>query len=65
MAEGETARLPLMATLPIPWSMVTVVAPVTLQFSVATSPGDRLVGLALNELIVGEPPAPPKLPAGR
>jgi hypothetical protein len=53
-----------MATLPMPWSMVTDVAPVTLQFKLATSPAEMLEGLAPNELIVGDPPTPPKVPAG-
>jgi len=65
LAAGDTALVPLTATLPMPWSMVTVVAPVTLQLSVATSPGLMLVGLALNEVTVGAAPPVNELPAGR
>jgi hypothetical protein len=41
------------ATLPIPWSILTVVAPVTVQLSVDDSPAEMLAGLASKELIAG------------
>jgi len=53
VAPGITALLPLKATLPIPWSILIFVAPVTLQLSVEDSPVTMLAGLALNELMTG------------
>jgi hypothetical protein len=53
VALGITALLPDKATLPIPWSILTVVAPVTLQLSVEDSPAAMLGGLALKEFISG------------
>jgi hypothetical protein len=53
VALGTTALLPAKATLPIPWSMLAVVAPATLQLRVEDSPAVILAGLALNELMTG------------
>jgi hypothetical protein len=53
VALGITALLPVKATLPIPWSMLTVLAPETLQLSVEDSPAEMLSGLASKELIAG------------
>jgi len=53
VAPGITALLPVKATLPIPWSMLAVVAPATLQLSVEDAPAVILAGLALNELMTG------------
>ena len=50
---GDTNCIPLLGTSPVPWSMVTVVASVTLQDNVADSPKLILVGLALNPAITG------------
>ncbi|MBA7582403.1 hypothetical protein ES708_24331 [subsurface metagenome] len=50
---GDTDCVPLLSTSPIPWSMVTVVAPVTLQDKVADSPDMISVGLALNSVMTG------------
>jgi hypothetical protein len=59
---GDTEVEPDRATLPIPWSMVIVVASVTIQFKVALSPSVRIKGLPENELIIGlmgvTPPQP-------
>ena len=64
LADGATALEPLIATLPIPLSMVTLVAPVTLQFSVELPPGEMEAGLAPNALITGCCPVPGKTPVG-
>jgi hypothetical protein len=53
VAAGITTLLPAKATLPIPWSMLIVVAPVTLQLSVEDAPAEILAGLAPNELMTG------------
>ena len=50
---GVTALVPLTATLPMPLSMLTLVAPFMLQLRVELSPGCIVGGLALNELITG------------
>ena len=50
---GETNCVPPVDTSPISWSMVTVVAPVTLQRKVADSPDMISVGLALNSVMTG------------
>ena len=50
VATGVTTLVPVKATLPTPWSMLTEVAPVTLQLSVEDSPAAMDGGLALNEL---------------
>ena len=53
---GATALGPVRATLPIPWSMLTAVAPVTVQLSVEDSPAEIFDGLALKELMTGSLP---------
>jgi hypothetical protein len=53
VADGTTARVPLTATFPIPLSRLTLLAPVTVQLSVALPPGSMLAGLASNEVITG------------
>jgi hypothetical protein len=51
---GITTLLPLSATLPMPWSILTVVAPETLQLSVDDSPAEIVGGLAPNEFIAAD-----------
>jgi len=51
---GITILLPDRATLPIPWSILTVDAPVTVQLRVEDSPAEMVGGLAPNELIVAD-----------
>ena len=51
VAEGITTLLPVKATLPIPWSILTVLAPETDQLSVEDSPAAMFGGLAPNEFI--------------
>ncbi len=53
LVEGTTALVPLTATFPIPLSMLTLVAPVTLQVRVAALPAEILAGSALKEFITG------------
>ena len=53
MVIGFTAIVPDKITVPTPWSMVTLVASVTLQLKVALSPAVMVVGLAEKELIMG------------
>jgi len=53
VAAGETALDPVKATLPIAWSMLTDVAPDTVQLSVDDSPAEILAGLALKDSIAG------------
>jgi hypothetical protein len=53
VALGITTLLPDKATLPMPWSMLTAVAPTTLQLSVEESPLAMLGGLAPNEFMIG------------
>jgi len=50
---GDTVQVPDRATLPISGSIVTAVAPETLQLNVELSPGRMLVGSAVKELITG------------
>jgi hypothetical protein len=54
VAVGETVALPAGIALPIPWSMLTSVAPDTLHSIVAVLPGVMFEGLALNESMVGK-----------
>jgi hypothetical protein len=53
--EGETEVEPERATLPIPGSIATVSALVTVQVMVVDSPEVRLLGLAANWAITGFP----------
>jgi hypothetical protein len=53
VALGITALLPVKATLPIPWSILTVVAPDTFQVSVEDPPAEMLGGLASKEFMTG------------
>jgi len=48
---GITARLPVKATFPIPWSILTILAPETLQLSVEDWPAEIVSGFAVNESI--------------
>jgi hypothetical protein len=50
---GLTVWLPDAETLPMPWSMLTVVAPVVLQVRVAELPVVMLTGLAVKDPIEG------------
>jgi hypothetical protein len=50
---GLTAVVPDKATVPIPLSMVTLVASVTLQLKVELSPTVMVDGSAEKELIIG------------
>jgi hypothetical protein len=59
---GITALLPVNATLPIPWSMLIFVAPVTLQLSVEDAPAEILAGLAPKELMTGCAPVDMLIP---
>jgi len=65
VAPGVTELVPeLTATEPIPWSMVTLVALLTVQLKVELPPGSITFGVAVKELIVGPegmgPPQPNK-----
>jgi len=66
---GETALDPVKATLPMPWSIVTVVALVTVQLRVDVCPPEMLAGLALNDWTTGCRPGsvivPPVQPASK
>jgi hypothetical protein len=53
VAAGATALVPVKATLPIPWSILTMVAPETLQLRFDVSPTEILDGEALKETIDG------------
>ncbi len=50
---GETTRVPFRATLPIPWSMVTLVALAVLHSKVDVLPLVILPGVAENEMMTG------------
>jgi hypothetical protein len=50
---GLTVWLPDAETLPMPWSMLTVVAPVVLQERVEELPVVMLTGLAVKDPIEG------------
>jgi hypothetical protein len=52
VAVGET-DFEVPVTVPTPWSIVSEVAPVTLQLSVELCPEVILAGFALKELITG------------
>jgi hypothetical protein len=54
VAPGITTLVPVKATLPIPWSILTVVAPVTFQLRVEDSPGAMVAGLEPKELIAAD-----------
>ena len=54
VADGITTLLPDKATLPIPWSILTVDAPVTVQLSVEDPPDEMVGGLAPKELIAAD-----------
>jgi len=54
VADGITTLLPAKATLPIPWSMLAVLAPETDQLSVEDSPAAMLGGLAPKEFIAAD-----------
>jgi hypothetical protein len=51
---GVTILDPVKATLPIPWSMLTAVAPETFHVSVEEAPAEMPGGLASKELITGK-----------
>ena len=56
---GLTLVVPLAdVDVKLPGVMATLVAPVVVQLSVLLDPELMLVGLAVNELIVGTPPPP-------
>ena len=50
---GVIDRLPDSATVPIPWSILTVLALVTSHRRVAELPAARLDGVALNVVMAG------------
>jgi hypothetical protein len=54
VALGITALLPLKATLPIPWSILTLVAPDTSHVSVEDSPTAIVGGSASNDFMTGD-----------
>ena len=62
---GTTVRVPRRATEPIPLSIVTERAPVTLQLNCDLSPAEMLLGLASNVVITGVWPDSPPGVAGR
>lgn len=55
VAEGDTDCVPDKGTEPIPWSIVTEVAPVTFQCSVEVPPKVILFGVAEKLKIAGAP----------
>lgn len=65
VASGDTVFVPLGATGPTPWSMVTVVAPVTVQLKVVDCPEVMSAGftakleMAIDDDVVGEGDAQP------
>jgi hypothetical protein len=59
VAAGFTALVPVRATLPIPWSIVIVVAPETFQLRFELPPAEMLDGSALKERIEGCAPGTP------
>jgi len=60
VAAGDTAMVPSRATSPIAWSMLTVVAPETLQLSVEEAPEEIVPGLAPKEPTTGALAASPE-----
>ena len=50
---GDTPTLPTVATLPISWSILTVLAPETSQLSVVAPPEAMIPGLVAKEFITG------------
>jgi hypothetical protein len=50
--DGET-NLEVPVTVPMPWSMDRLVAPLVLHLSVELPPGSMVAGLAVNFLILG------------
>jgi hypothetical protein len=50
---GETVVEPLKATLPTPWSINTLLAPLTDHERVQTPPASMIAGLAVNVLTTG------------
>ena len=53
---GDTSLVPATSTWPIPWSIVTNVAPVTFHNSVDVPPALIVDGLLLNTTITGDGP---------
>jgi hypothetical protein len=51
---GITALLPVKATLPIPWSILTLLAPDTFHLSVEDPPEEIVDGSASKELMTGD-----------
>jgi hypothetical protein len=51
VASGDIFFVPLAATMPMPWSMDTVLAPVTVQLKVVTCPEVMLAGFTSKLLI--------------
>jgi len=59
---GETEVLPVDSTVPMPWSILTILAFETLQMSVEKDPEVILFGSAIKELMTGrESPCPGKV----
>ena len=64
VAVGDTLFVPLGATEPMPWSMVTVLAPVTVQLKVVDWPAEILAGftskllMAMDDVVVVEEDGP-------
>jgi hypothetical protein len=54
---GDTTLVPATLTCPIPWSILTDVAPVTAQNKIDVSPASIVNGLLLNSMITGGVPA--------
>jgi hypothetical protein len=53
---GDTTLVPATLTCPIPWSILTDVAPVTAQNKIDVSPASIVDGLLLNSMITGGVP---------
>ena len=53
---GDTSLVPATSTWPIPWSILTDVAPVTFHNSVDVPPALIVDGLLLNTTITGDVP---------
>ncbi|MBN1374832.1 MAG: hypothetical protein JXA01_01615 [Dehalococcoidia bacterium] len=51
--EGDTTRLPETSTWPMPWFILTEVAPLTFHCSVDVPPALMTAGLPLNTIIIG------------
>ena len=53
MAVGDTERVPVTGTAPMPWFILALAASVVLHLIVVLSPDSMLESSAVNEFIVG------------